>query len=102
MNIHNWIDLIFGYKQRGTEAEAADNLFYYLTYLPLISSTLKNIFDIIRYEGNVNLDKITDPMERKSVEMQIMDFGQTPAQLLTKPHPPRMTLEELSKPTSMH
>lgn len=24
-NIHHWIDLIFGYKQRGEEAEKADN-----------------------------------------------------------------------------
>jgi len=24
-NLHAWIDLIFGYKQRGKEAEAADN-----------------------------------------------------------------------------
>jgi len=27
-----WIDLIFGYKQRNEEAEAADNLFYPMTY----------------------------------------------------------------------
>ena len=31
-NLHNWIDLIFGYKQRGEEAEKALNCFYYLTY----------------------------------------------------------------------
>lgn len=30
--IHNWIDLIFGYKQRGEEAAKALNAFYYLTY----------------------------------------------------------------------
>lgn len=24
-NLHKWIDLIFGYKQRGAEAIAADN-----------------------------------------------------------------------------
>lgn len=24
-NIHNWIDLIFGYKQTGNEAEKANN-----------------------------------------------------------------------------
>ena len=31
-HLHLWIDLIFGYKQRGAEATEADNVFYYLTY----------------------------------------------------------------------
>jgi hypothetical protein len=30
--IHKWIDLIFGYKQKGDEAVKALNCFYYLTY----------------------------------------------------------------------
>jgi hypothetical protein len=32
MNLPDWIDLIFGYKQTGKAAEKAYNLFYYLTY----------------------------------------------------------------------
>ncbi|KAJ2816233.1 hypothetical protein GGI24_005781, partial [Coemansia furcata] len=70
-NLHKWIDLIFGYKQRGPEAVKAHNVFYYLTY-----------------EGAVNLDAIQDPVERASVESQIHYFGQTPTQLFTVPHPP--------------
>lgn len=31
-HIHEWIDLIFGYKQRGQAGIDADNLFYHLTY----------------------------------------------------------------------
>jgi hypothetical protein len=31
-NLHLWIDLIFGYKQRGKLAELSDNLFYHLCY----------------------------------------------------------------------
>ena len=32
MNLHHWIDLMFGYKQRGKNAIVHDNLFYPLTY----------------------------------------------------------------------
>lgn len=73
-NLHMWIDLIFGSKQRGEPALAADNLFHHLTY-----------------EGSVNLEEITDPVQRASLEAQINEFGQAPRQLFTEPHPPRLT-----------
>ena len=31
-NLHFWIDLIFGFKQKGKEAEKAMNVFFHLTY----------------------------------------------------------------------
>ena len=31
-HLHEWIDLIFGCKQQGPAAEAAANVFFYLTY----------------------------------------------------------------------
>ncbi|KAK3708098.1 hypothetical protein QZH41_019181, partial [Actinostola sp. cb2023] len=77
MNLNNWIDLIFGYKQRGKPAEEALNVFSFYTY-----------------EGAIDLDAITDPDRRTSTEGMINDFGQTPTQLLTTPHPQRMTQEE--------
>lgn len=76
--MHNWIDLIFGYKQRGPEAEKAHNVFYYLTY-----------------EGSVDIDSIDDPLLKRSIEVQINSFGQTPSQLFFRAHPKR------GKPTPM-
>jgi hypothetical protein len=44
--------------------------------------------------GAVDLDAITDPKERESYEGMINNFGQTPTQLLTEPHPQRMSQQE--------
>ncbi|GJP47283.1 hypothetical protein CLOM_g6504 [Closterium sp. NIES-68] len=75
-NLHHWIDLIFGYKQKGKEALNAHNVFFYVTY-----------------EGAVDIDSITNPIVRRGMQDQISYFGQTPSQLLTTPHPQRIPLD---------
>lgn len=70
-HLHEWIDLIFGYKQKGEQARLHDNLYYHLTY-----------------EGAVDLEAL-DQRERAALEIQIQEFGQTPKQLFAAAHPAR-------------
>ena len=70
---------VFRYKQRGPEAIRNCNVFYYLTY-----------------EGAVNLESVEDPVTKQALEDQIKNFGQTPCQLLSEPHPPRSSAISVS------
>ncbi|KAI8619360.1 hypothetical protein BC830DRAFT_1104604 [Chytriomyces sp. MP71] len=83
-HLHEWIDLIWGYKQTGPESVKAHNVFYYLTY-----------------EGAINIDSVQDPVERRSIEDQINNFGQTPTQLFKKAHPARLDKSDAAKQSSI-
>ncbi|KAI0029515.1 beach-domain-containing protein [Vararia minispora EC-137] len=69
-NIHAWIDLIWGYKQRDPES--------------------LNVFHPLSYEGSIDLDSITDELEREATVGIIHNFGQTPRKLFSTPHPTRI------------
>ncbi|KAJ5165433.1 Concanavalin A-like lectin/glucanase subgroup [Penicillium coprophilum] len=71
-NLHHWIDLVFGSKQKGEAAVEAVNVFHHLSY-----------------KGAKDLDAIDDPMERLATIGIIHNFGQTPHQIFQRPHPQR-------------
>lgn len=71
LNLHKWIDLIFGVKQCSIE----DN----------------NVFHPVTYQGKVDLKVLQDPVQRLAFETQISEFGQTPKQIFTKPHPKKFS-----------
>ena len=71
-HLHQWIDLVFGYKQKGQAAIDAVNMFHHLSY-----------------QGAKDLDAIVDPVERLATIGIIHNFGQTPYQVFHKTHPAR-------------
>ncbi|KAK6359872.1 hypothetical protein TWF696_001001 [Orbilia brochopaga] len=71
-HLHDWIDLIFGYKQKGEAAIEATNVFHHLSY-----------------SGAIDLGSIIDPVERTAAIGIIHNFGQTPNQIFSRPHPQR-------------
>lgn len=69
-NIHHWIDLMFGYKQKGEAAKNSNNIFN------------PDLYDSVW--------ETSTPEMMKTIELGLQHMGQIPAQLFTKPHPQKI------------
>ena len=78
--INNWVDLIYGYKQKGKEAINAMNTFF--------KSSYEDAIDIDKYIKESKKDEYDSYISR-------IDFGQTPSQLFnSKPFISRLTRDK--------
>ena len=75
-NLQNWVDLIFGYKARGKDAETSHNLFTEASY-----------------QENINFKKI----ENKESMLRQVEFGLIPNQVLNKECGKRLKKEDINK-----
>ncbi|XP_036091506.1 lysosomal-trafficking regulator isoform X4 [Rousettus aegyptiacus] len=67
-NICQWIDLVFGYKQKGKASVQAINVFHPATYF------------------GMDVSAVEDPVQRRALETMIKTYGQTPRQLFQAAH----------------
>lgn len=84
--LHQWVDLIFGYKQRGRNAVEALNLFHPHTYE--LEHQRGN--DTAAGGGVSTEDMSSQTAEERNIVIDSLDnIGQTPIQLFVKKHPER-------------
>ena len=74
--IQSWVDLIFGYKSRGKEAENANN-----------------VFTEASYQENININKVNN----KESYLRMVEFGLIPSQIMSKECTKRDKKESIRK-----
>jgi hypothetical protein len=79
-NLHHWIDLIFGHKQRPPWVEGGGRA----------AVEACNIFVNTAYSGAIDMEALQQhPHLRRAIVKQINQFGQCPDVLFSRPHAPR-------------
>ena len=73
LQINNWIDLIFGFKQKGEKAVEVHNL-----------------FNGNSYQGNVKIDFFTYNEDTRNALMRLIEVGMTPLKLFENECKPRI------------
>ena len=86
LNLHHWIDLIFGYKQLPPHIPGGSQA----------ALDACNVFVHLTYPSAINLDEVKKQNEKlyNSYISQISEYGQVPAQLFKKPHPQRVPIQK--------
>ena len=75
-NLHHWLDLIYGVKQKGPAALAADNVFFPLTYGSVVEAAAASAAG--------------DARASAALAAQVNEFGQCPSAIFEASHPRRL------------
>lgn len=82
LNLHSWIDLIWGVNANGEGAEKSFNT-----------------FDPNMYESAWTAETLNDPQKRSLIEATMKHCGQIPPQIFGVPHPMKSATYELKRET---
>ncbi|MEQ2168809.1 hypothetical protein GOODEAATRI_018620 [Goodea atripinnis] len=95
-----WIDLVFGLKQKGKAAVQAINVFHPAVSKTWLPRLLENPFIMLLIRAmcvvpqtyfGMDVSAVEDPVQRRALETMIKTYGQTPRQLFNSTHISRTT-----------